>query len=226
MKCYICGGTEFTTAEVLWPELISEWQLSEYETQYIDKQQGMSCDNCHGNLRSMTLAMAIMKSYDYNGTFEGFVDSSIGKSLSVLEINDAGSLTPLLEKLPSHQLVSYPDYDMTKLKLDSASYDLVVHSDTLEHVENPVAGLSECLRVLKTGGRCIFTIPIVVDRLTRSRAGLANSFHGQDTTTQSDFIVHTEFGMDAWKYVTRAGFSSTTIHCADYPAGLAIEAKP
>lgn len=37
--------------------------------------------------------------------------------------------------------------------------------------------------------------------------------------------VHTEFGMDMWKYVSKAGFSEADIQCIAYPAALAIEAK-
>ena len=50
----------------------------------------------------------------------------------------------------------------------SGTYDLVVHSDTLEHVPDPVRALQECRRVLRPLGACCFTVPIVVGRLTRS----------------------------------------------------------
>src|SRR5208282_3830755 len=42
---------------------------------------------------------------------------------------------------------------------------LVIHSDTLEHVERPVRALEECRRVLAPGGRVCFTVPIIVGRL-------------------------------------------------------------
>jgi ubiquinone/menaquinone biosynthesis C-methylase UbiE len=114
---------------------------------------------------------------------------------------------------------------MTKLAVESASFDLVVHSDTLEHVEYPITALSECRRVLSSAGRCIFTVPVVVDRLTRSRAGLNRCYHGSQDESGSDYLVRTEFGSDVWKYVVEAGFQSSTFHCVDYPAGIAIEAR-
>jgi SAM-dependent methyltransferase len=114
---------------------------------------------------------------------------------------------------------------MMRLELENDSYDLVVHSDTLEHVEDPVIGLSECKRVLAPGGRCIFTVPIIVDRLSRSRAGLADSYHGKADMLNDGYKVNTEFGMDIWKYVLKAGFSEVNFHCVSYPASLAIEAK-
>lgn len=222
--CPICGGHEFSYREVLWQELVSDWQLSPSEANYINRQQGLSCVKCRNNLRSMALADAILCSYNYAGTLEMFVTSDFAKTIKVLEINEAGGLSSVLEKLPNHQLVRYPEYDMTNLSFKSASFDLVLHSDTLEHVPNPVAGLSECRRVLVKKGRCIFTVPIIIGRLTRSRAGLKNSYHGAPNQFGGDYIVHTEFGADMWKFAIEAGFTSTRIHCLEYPSALAVEA--
>ena len=124
-----------------------------------------------------------------------------------------------------YRFIEYPDFDMTKLDLPSGEYDLVVHSDTLEHVDYPLAGMTECKRVLAENGRCIFTIPIVSDRMSRSRAGLPNSYHGSSETASNDLVVHTEFGTDFWQMVLQAGFASCSVHCLEYPAGLAIEAR-
>lgn len=223
-ECCICGGTDFSFTEVLWQELILEWQLSQHETDYINRQQGLCCKCCGSNLRSIVLAKGILDSYKYSGLFSDFVESSQAARLRVLEINEAGKLTPFLKKMPLHRLVQYPDFDMTKLDMESGSYDLVVHSDTLEHVDCPLAGLSECKRILSEEGRCIFTIPIVTDRMSRSRKGLPESYHGSSETSGNDLIVHTEFGADFWQLALQVGFSSCSVHCLEYPAGLAIEA--
>jgi SAM-dependent methyltransferase len=223
--CFICGHEEYYFTEVLWSELIQTWQLSENEINYINRQQGLCCKKCGSNLRTIALAKGILDSYGYQGLFTQFVVSPQASDLRVLEINEAGRLTPLLNKMTYHRLVHYPEFDMTRLDLDSNSYDLVVHSDTLEHVEDPLTGLSECKRVLSEDGRCIFTIPIITGRLTRSRAGLPNSYHGTSEKSGNAMIVHTEFGADFWQIVLQAGFASCTIHCLEYPAGLAIDAR-
>ena len=80
--------------------------------------------------------------------------------------------------LPRHQLASYPDVDMMNLPFAAGAFDVVVHSDTLEHVSDPQRGLEECRRVLDERGAVVFTVPVVVGRLSRSRAGLAPSYHG------------------------------------------------
>jgi SAM-dependent methyltransferase len=223
-NCPVCGGLSFFRQKVLWQELISDWQLSPVEVEYIDRQQGYACKSCGNNLRSMALAGAILSAYKFSGTLSEFVHSDLARELSVLEINDAGGLSAILNELPNHRLVRYPEYDMTNLAFASDSFDLVIHSDTLEHVPQPIAGMSECKRVLKTEGRCIFTAPIVVGRLSRTRAGLKESYHGTSGQENADYVVHTEFGADIWRYVLEAGFGAVKLHCLDYPAGVAIEA--
>lgn len=221
--CPICGGQKFNISPILWSELIEAWELSQEEVKYIDRQQGYCCKGCGNNLRSMALASAILKSYEFIGTLEDFVRSNFARSLNVLEINEAGLLSPFLVNLPNYRLVRYPDYDMTKLDFPAGAFDLVLHSDTLEHVSQPITGLAECCRVLSAQGRCIFTVPIVVGRMSRTRTGLKNSYHGNAEQGTIDFIVHTEFGADVWCFAAKAGFTTIKIYSFEYPAGLAIE---
>lgn len=223
--CPVCGKRDFLENAVLWPDLINAWQLSENEVAYINRQQGFYCTSCSNNLRSMALANAILHDSNFSGTLTQFVESSLTKTLKILEINEAGGLSPILDKLPNHQLVRYPEYDMTNLSFESETFDLVIHSDTLEHVPNPERGLSECRRVLRSNGKCIFTIPIIVDRMTRSCAGLTPSYHGQSGVLVDDQVVWTEFGADAWKTVMKAGFISCEIFSLEYPSALAIVAR-
>lgn len=221
-SCPVCGGREFSFREVLWPELVSDWQLSAIEAGYINRQQGFYCTACGNNLRSMALADAILHAYSFSGPLVQFVESDLAKTLKVLEINEAGGLSSVLGRVADHQLVRYPDHDMAALSFGPGIFDLVLHSDTLEHVPNPIEGLSECRRVLKNSGRCIFTVPIIIARLTRSRAGMKNSYHD---TSALDCLVHTEFGADAWRLVLEAGFRSIRMHCLEYPCALALEAS-
>lgn len=224
LSCYVCGSKDFFYHEVLWQELIQDWQLSPAETEYINFQQGYRCNACSNNVRSIALAKAILSKYLDHKTLVGFIDSDAAKKLSILEINEAGGLTPILQKLPNHILIRFPEYDITHLSYDSGLFDIVIHSDTLEHISDPVRGLEECRRVLSSTGRCIFTVPVIIGRLTQNRRGLKKSYHGHAAETNDEFLVHTEFGADVWKFALEAGFSKVSIHCFQYPSGLAIEA--
>jgi SAM-dependent methyltransferase len=222
-SCPVCGGRDFLESSVLWTERINAWQLSKDEVAYINRQQGFHCKQCHNNLRTMALSVAIMREFGFQGTLDKFCQSSI--KLDILEINTAGNLTSFFNKLPSHKLIEYPQFDMLNLDIESESVDLVIHSDTLEHVPNPERALFECYRVLRNDGKCIFTIPIIVNRMTRSRAGLSPSYHGQSGVPVDDQVVCTEFGADIWQIILKAGFCSCEIFSLEYPAALVMIAR-
>jgi len=173
-------------------------------------------------LRSMALALAICRSYGYAGTLARFVTNKGNRGLRVLEINEAGGLTQFLSQLPKHNIARYPQVDMMKMSYQDHSYDLVVHSDTLEHVAQPVTALAECYRILASRGYCIFTIPVIVGRMTRSRAGLPPSYHGDASQRAGDFAVQTEYGCDAWKDLILAGFKECRLVAAEFPSALAF----
>jgi SAM-dependent methyltransferase len=207
---------------VLWPELIDAWELNSTEAAYVDVQQGTRCERCGTNVRSQALARALLDWVGAALTLERWIQEPAAHDQRLLEINEAGTLTPWLAQLRGRILGSYPECDMTNLPYPDGSFDIVIHSDTLEHVRDPHRGLVECRRVLSPHGACIFTVPVIVGRLTRSREGLPLSYHGHAECRDPDFVVHTEFGADVWRWVIDAGFSGCRIVPFRYPAGLAI----
>lgn len=223
--CHVCGGAQFAHTDVLSEELVSAWGLSTSETRYVNIQQGTHCLSCNSNVRSIALARAILGWRGYKGALKEFVEGPDQDTLRVLEINEAGTLHPFLSRLRNHKLASYPEFDMMRLALPSASVDLVVHSDTLEHVAEPKAALNECYRLLDIGGALIFTVPIILGRLTRNRKGMPPSFHGAPGCTDPGMRVQTEFGADAWAMVLGAGFSSCEMVPYLFPSGLALVAR-
>lgn len=224
MICSVCGGTEFFDRAVLWNALCREWQISPAERTYVDRQQGTCCTSCGSNLRSIVLARAILTATRANGTLQSWVQSPKTLHLRLLELNGAGTLSSALTKLPHHAAADYPSTDMHALPYADSSFDLVVHSDSLEHVPNPVHALAECRRVLKPGGILAFTVPVIVGRMTRDRTGLPPSYHGDPAAAAPDYIVATEYGADMWTHVVLAGFDAVQIHTLAYPAATAMTA--
>jgi len=208
----------------LWKELVEAWELTPEEERYIDRQQGLRCLDCGSQMRTMALAHAVMEQFSMTLPFSALALRH--PMLRILEINRAGELTPFLCAFPRHVLAEYPDVDIQNLPYPTDHFDLVLHSDTLEHVPDPEQALGECLRVTRPHGFVAFTVPLVYGRLTRSRSELPDSFHGYEGNAQPDLRVETEFGADVWVQALASGARSCEFSALEFPAGLAIVARP
>lgn len=62
VSCPICDGVKFNYSAVLWPELIADWELTQEEAQYINRQQGYCCKGC-GNRH------CVMDNIGYHATY-------------------------------------------------------------------------------------------------------------------------------------------------------------
>jgi SAM-dependent methyltransferase len=218
----VCASTAPPSfAPVLWAELIDAWGLSADEAASVDRREGTSCSACGAHLRSWGLAAAVLSSVEWSGSLRSWVETA--PPCRLLEVNRAGDLTQWLSQLSRHELVEYPRVDMQHLPFAAGSWDLVVHSDTLEHIDDPCAGLRECRRVLVAGGSLCFTIPIVPGRLSRSRKGMVPSYHG--TEAEPAYLVATEYGADFWVSVLRAGFSELRIVASQGHDAIALVAR-
>jgi SAM-dependent methyltransferase len=223
MKCPVCLNENFIQTDVLKKRLIEEWNLTPFETAYINKQQGLCCTLCGSNLRSMTLAASIMKQFGFEGAFEHFHKSKYGRRLKTLEINEACNIHPYLMKFKKYTFAGYPYIDIQKLPYDNNTFDMIVHSDTLEHVRDSLQSLKECYRVLNNKGKVFYTIPVIYGRLSKWRDLLPNSYHGnQDESQGEDYKVWTEYGADFWVELLNAGFKEITINTIDDLASVAI----
>ena len=143
-ECSICGGKNFSGQKVIWPELAAQWQLSDVEVSYVDKQQGCACDSCGANLRIVALADAVRRAFGTRLPLQAFVATPEAAKLRVLDINGAMAISSALAKLPLYVRGDFPAVDMHALPFSDETFDLVIHSDTLEHVERPVRALEEC----------------------------------------------------------------------------------
>ncbi|MGE0802556.1 MAG: class I SAM-dependent methyltransferase [Lautropia sp.] len=221
--CAVCGTADYVDQAVLWPELVTAWGLGPEETAYIDRQQGTICRGCGCNLRSIALARALCVRFAHDGALDPLLAAPPAGPL--LEVNEAGTLHSRLRRFPGHRFGAYPECDLQRLPFADASFDTVVHSDTLEHVPDPAQALSETRRVLRPDGALVFTVPVVIGRLTRSRTGLPPSYHGAPGTAADDLLVHHEFGADVWTMVLAAGFARCELVPFGYPSGLALLAR-
>ena len=224
--------------EVLWPELVAAWELTPQWARWMNEREGSRCAWCGTTLRSAGLAAAIVAAVNATaGTrarhLAALFRDRRARALSIAEINSAGNLHRYLARCPGLRHSEFgsktlPSEDLMALSYADCSFDLVVTSDTLEHVPDVAQALSEVRRVLKPGASHVFTVPVLSDRPSRRRALLdadgrivhlmPPSYHGTPRTDQNDFLVFHEFGTDFEAMCTDAGFELTALRDDRNPA--------
>ena len=210
-RCSVCGGdARFVRNRWMLPaELARSWPEG-----FVDRES-LLCSGCGSSSRVRGVADVLASLYGSGGTsVADLVEEEAFRSLRVLELNAIGRMHAVLARLPNLTYAEYPEEDVTALSYADASFDLVLTSDTLEHVEDPMRGFREIHRVLRPGGRHVFTVPIDPRLETsRSRAGGPAEHHGRGggpfalVTRKADMLAHTDFGADLPDWLARSGFS-------------------
>jgi SAM-dependent methyltransferase len=247
-RCPACGFRgRPVPGKVLWPELIAQWELSPEWAVWIDQREGLTCARCGSNLRSGQLAEAILAAVETltgakADTLDALFEDPRVKALQIAEINSAGALHPFLSKCPNLRYSEFgartagvASEDLTRLSYGDSMFDLVITSETLEHVPDVDAALGEIRRVLKPGGFHVFTTPVIWDRpKTRQRARLeggelvhllAPSYHGDWRDPKSDHLVFYEFGADFVERCGRIGYDVGVLKDQTNPALCAFIAR-
>ncbi|MDM0028699.1 methyltransferase domain-containing protein [Variovorax saccharolyticus] len=106
--------------------------------------------------------------------------------------------------------------DLQQLSFADSSIDIVLSSDVLEHMPEPYKAHSEIFRVLRRGGRHIFTVPFnshlplddvraeIVDGSIRYRG--EKLYHGDPVRPEEGILVWTIFGLEMFVRLARIGF--------------------
>src|SRR3954470_23465994 len=205
--CLVCGSeARFVRNRWMLPaELKRAWAEG-----FVDRES-LLCSVCGASARVRGMADALVSLYGGGAaSVAGLVEENAFRSLEVLELNAIGRMHRILARLPQLTYAEYPQEDVMALSYPDASFDLVLTSDTLEHVEDPMKGMEEIHRVLCPGGRHVFTVPIKPDLATsRSRNGQAPEYHGRGggpfslVTRKADMLAHTDFGTDLPDWLDR-----------------------
>jgi SAM-dependent methyltransferase len=233
--CVVCGRFRLMLyrGRIIPRRLVELWGISPILANAFAEKESCFCTYCGANLRARRMARALLSLYPVGSppaparSLCEWVEPASRSSLRIAEINRIEGLHEQLLRLPH---VATSDFhpgaepgslvdgvrseDLTRLTYADASFDLVLSSETLEHVPDLQAALREIGRVLVPGGRHIFTIP----QLPHVPTTFARSVVLPDGSIEHraprichpggdvGYPVFTEFGADLQQVFAGAGF--------------------
>lgn len=180
-----------------------------------------------------------------NRVLERAIESRLTPTSAVLDIG-CGRTAPNLVKLRGEARALYgidvidftvaePDLhlfrnDVRDMKdIASASIDLAYSRAVMEHLERPEAAYAEIARVLKPGGRYVFTTPSIYDYGSIAALMIPNRFHARIVNATegraSEDVFPTVFGSNSRRTIARqardAGLRVETLdYIGQYPSYL------
>jgi SAM-dependent methyltransferase len=219
-RCSVCG----------------RWGL--FRRQHSSIREGYQCSHCAASLRYRHQASVIVAKYATQRS-KSFAELAREPSFLGLSIYEPGIIGPFRRYLEAH-----PNYttsylwegvepgeshrgvrceNLESLTFANETFDLVISSDIFEHVRKPYLAFAEVHRVLKPGGRHIFTVPLswplkqrTVPRVDTTEdedvSLLPEVYHGSPTDPKGS-LVYTDFGLDIVEDLERIGFR-TEVHQA------------
>ena len=230
-RCTCCGhcGPMLRHHRAIPSKLVAMWGLSIREANALVRKETLVCVFCGAKLRARRLAQVVIDSFPVSGdapkSLREWAKRPESHVLSVAVINkingvhQAISALPLLRLSDFDETDSCPSEDLTRLSYPDESFDLILTSETLEHVPDLHGAINEIHRVLKPGGLHIFTIPL----LTKTPKTFARREIRPDSSIVDlappishpggdwGYPVFTEFGADIVQLIDQEGFA-TAIH--------------
>lgn len=234
-RCSVCGrrAPMLYRRRVVPRRLEELWGLSPRLAAALARKESLDCARCGAKLRARRLASVLLGLYPVGippapaGSIQEWVGSAEARGLAVAEINGVEGLHGELSRLPH---LAYSEFregvargeavegvrceDLTRLTYPDGTFDLVVTSETLEHVPDLAAALGEIRRVLKPGGLHVFTVPLlpgVTTTYPRARQGADGTCEPlappiRHPGGDAGYLVYSEFGADLPDVVRAAGF--------------------
>ena len=238
--CVVCGSHSSFRFDptIITLQLQKAWGISDNVVEAFNRKESMFCSSCGASLRIRRLAAVLIQTFAgasgiFCQSFAELLQNEEFRRLRIAEINACGTLH---EYLKDHPNLYYSEWiptakpgevhdgvrceDLQHCTYPDNYFDIILTSETLEHVPEPDKAWREIYRTLKVNGCHIFTIPVVPSqRVTMHRARILNGIREHLTEPayhspwgREDLFVYTDFGMDVIENLNEIGLKTEVFY--------------
>jgi SAM-dependent methyltransferase len=187
-------------------DLAADWPYGEAYLAALATRENFLCLWCGRNYRTRALAGVASRYLAgadvYEPATRGVFDDRIrrrARSFVTSEFFGPGVAGGTIRNGVRHE-------DLERLSFADASFDLVITSEVFEHIADPWAAFAEVRRVLRPGGRHLFSVPFRAGWPTANRDDQPAVRHFDPLRAEGVPVV-TDFGDDLEELLQPFGFS-------------------
>lgn len=198
-------------------------------------RETFACRDCRGSLRYQAQAHALVELYGQGSVYslQELAKKEWFSNTSIYEPGISGPFRDIFRSHPKYTNSFYWDdvangemkdgiscQNLQNTTYQDECFDLIITSDIFEHIRKPFDAFMEMRRILKKGGRHVFSIPMSFAMKSKTivrtdAAGdkdvhlLPEVYHGNGVGGRS--LVYTEFGRDIFDYLEKIQFSTFAV---------------
>jgi len=180
------------------------------------------CLRCRGTPVHLSLVAAVADRVGDLSRLHAYELSTTGAALAYLRRHcHATTTSEYLEGVaPGSIRGNVRCEDVQQLSFADATFDLCTSTEVFEHVPDDRAGFRELRRVLKPGGRLLFTVPLsgrpaTVERAWRRNGELVHlqppAYHGDRINGPGSVLVYRDYGDDIVARLRDCGFDEVAL---------------
>lgn len=201
-----------------------------------DDAISVRCMRCRASAIHMSILQVLQRLYPDLSRLAVYEMSSRGPLFGYLRAR-AGHFTysEFFDDVPSGEVRGEVQcQDVQALTYGDGTFDLCTSTEVFEHVPDDYKGFSEIHRVLRPGGRFVFTVPLTENAVTVERAVLEGGtirhllepeYHGDVIRGHGRVLAFRNYGLDIVDRLQEGGFRTARLEPADPAAWWGLGVK-
>ena len=196
------------------------------------------CRSCNSSNRQRQISYVLIKSLlDKNPVFSSLKGIITRDDISIYNTESKGAVHDILRKMKNYTCSEYfggnyasGDYvngllhqDLQSLSFNDNSFDVVLSTEVFEHIPDAYDAFKEVYRVLKRGGRHIFTVPFdaavfkdsvkaLIDESGQIKYLADPEYHTDILRPGEGILVYRIFSLEMMVKLSELGFFTNMYH--------------